>query len=115
MCGWHGLACDRCFLCASSLGSQDIQEALVVTGLVESWRIVFFLLLNFKILRRDFLMWMVMKGGIRAEQFTVLEGKWFIPSFLNCNTDVLYLKTNVFWYSYTQESVYFFSAHLHEL
>lgn len=60
-------------------------------------------------------MWMVMKGGVRAEHFTVLEGKWFIPSFRNCNTDILYLKTNVFWYSYTQESVCFFSAHLREL
>ena len=68
-------------------------------------------------------MWMLMKGGIRAEHFTVLKGKWFIPSFLNCNTDMktnvfecicLYLKTNVFWYSYTQESAHFFSAHLHE-
>ena len=37
-------------------------------------------------------MWMVMKGRIRAEHFTVLEGKWFIPNFINCNTDVLYLK-----------------------
>ena len=59
-------------------------------------------------------MWMVMKGRIRAEHFTVLEGKWFIPNFINCNTDVLYLKKNVFWYSYTQESVYLLSAHLRE-
>lgn len=41
-------------LCAAYLGSQDTQETFVFTGLVESWRAVFFMFLNFKILRRDF-------------------------------------------------------------
>jgi len=41
-------------LCAAYSGSQDTQETFVFTGLVESWRAVFFMFLNFKILRRDF-------------------------------------------------------------
>lgn len=83
-CGWHGLGCDRCFLCAAYLGSRDIQETFVVTGLVESWRAVFFMFLNFKILRRDFGCGWWWGEGVRAEHSTVLEGKRCIPDFLNC-------------------------------
>ena len=51
-------------------------------------------------------MWMVMKGRIRAEHFTVLEGKWFMPNFLDCNTDVLYLKKKMYFGIVTHRRVY---------